>query len=94
VTAAWPARLSVRASAQFKLLAPEQQEQARGMLDIASRGPWDWPAWAADDPEGEDLRVAAVGPLMILYWVARPMGYLRVMDITAPGLPEDFDLPG
>ncbi|MEV7523533.1 hypothetical protein [Streptomyces sp. NPDC091371] len=79
---AWPARLAPRAAACLAGLDPAVREMARDVLDIASRSPWSWPQWDRTDPEGEDVRCAAVGPLTVVYWINRNLGHLRVLDIV------------
>ncbi|MEU6112948.1 hypothetical protein ABZ840_00020 [Streptomyces sp. NPDC047117] len=54
----------------------------RDVLELASRGPRGRPAWDRSDPEGEDLRGAAIGRLTVTYWINRPVGRLYVIDIT------------
>lgn len=54
----------------------------RDVLDIASREPWGWPPWDRSDPEGEDLRAAAIGQLTVFYSINRHAGHLYVIDIV------------
>jgi hypothetical protein len=78
----WPARLSPKAAKVLAGLPAHAQENVRDLLDIASRTPWGWPVWDATDPDGEDLRTAAVGPLTVVYWVNRAAQRLHVIDIV------------
>ncbi|MGW3852845.1 hypothetical protein [Streptomyces fagopyri] len=61
-------------------------EHARAMLrdvmDIAGRDPWSFPPFDSRDPEGADVRSAAVGQLTAVYWVNHPAGRLYVIDIV------------
>lgn len=84
---AWPVRLSPAASGYLAGLDPVVQELAADVLDIASRAPLHWPAWDTADPEGADLRSAAVGPLSVLYWINRTTEppHLYVLDILWAG---------
>jgi hypothetical protein len=63
-------------------LPPHAGEMLRDVLDIASRDPWTWPPFDARDPEGEDVRAAAVGQLTAVYWVNRAEARLYVIDIV------------
>ncbi|MEV0604701.1 hypothetical protein AB0I82_36135 [Streptomyces sp. NPDC050315] len=58
------------------------REMVRDVLDIATRSPWGWPQWDRNDPEGEDIRCAAIGPLSLVYWINRPARNLSVLDIS------------
>ncbi|GAA2803625.1 hypothetical protein GCM10010505_32790 [Kitasatospora aburaviensis] len=78
----WPARLSPQAAKVLAALPPHARETVRDVLDIASRTPWGWPAWDTTDPEGEDLRTAAIGALTVVYLVNRLAGRLYVIDIV------------
>ncbi|MEU2287894.1 hypothetical protein ABZ614_39325 [Streptomyces sp. NPDC013178] len=78
----WPARLSPQASKVLAELPPHAAEMLRDVLDIASRDPWTWPPFDARDPEGEDVRAAAVGQLTAVYWVNRAAARLYVVDIV------------
>lgn len=83
---AWPVRLSPAASSYLAGLDPVVQELAADVLDIASRAPLHWPAWDTTDAEGAALRVAAVGPLSLIYWIndTEPP-HLYVLDIVWAG---------
>ncbi|MFE4398692.1 MULTISPECIES: hypothetical protein [Streptomycetaceae] len=78
----WPARLSPKAAKVLADLPDHAQQTARDVLDIASRTPWGWPQWDTTDPDGEDLRTAAIGPLTCVYWINRAAGRLHVIDIA------------
>jgi hypothetical protein len=54
----------------------------RDVLDIASRTPWGWPQWNPEDPEGEDVRAAAIGQLSVVYVINRLNEHLAVLDIV------------
>ena len=54
----------------------------RDVMDIASRDPWAFKAFDRRDPEGEDVRSAAVGHLTVVYFVNRSAARLYVIDIV------------
>ena len=78
----WPAFLSATAADYLKNLQTADQELVRDLLDIASRSPYGWPQWQPADPDGQDVRVATVGPLSVVYWVNRHRERLHVIDIV------------
>ncbi|MEU3787533.1 MULTISPECIES: hypothetical protein [Streptomyces] len=78
----WPARLSPQAAGTAKELPDHAREMLRDVLDIAGRDPWSFPPFNSRDPEGEDVRSAAVGQLTAVYWINRPAGRLYVVDIV------------
>ncbi|MEV7617150.1 hypothetical protein [Streptomyces sp. NPDC089799] len=78
----WPARLSPQAAKALATLPEHAAEMVRDVLDIASRGPWSFPAFDRRDPEGEDVRSASVGQLTAVYFINRPLGRLYVIDIV------------
>jgi hypothetical protein len=78
----WPARLSPQAAGTAAELPGHAREMLRDVLDIAGRDPWSFPPFNSRDPEGEDVRSAAVGPLTAVYWINRPAGRLYVVDIV------------
>ncbi|MET9661800.1 hypothetical protein [Streptomyces sp. NPDC006510] len=41
----------------------------------------------ADDPEGEDVRLASVGQPSLTYWINRPLHRLSVLNIVWLGQP-------
>ncbi|WP_371640786.1 hypothetical protein [Streptomyces virginiae] len=69
---AWPARLSPEAAKTLAGLPGHAAEILRDVLDIASRDPWSFPAFNVRDPEGEDVRSAAVGQLTAIYSARQP----------------------
>ncbi|MFH7340569.1 hypothetical protein [Streptomyces sp. KHY 26] len=77
---------AVRLSAQAtKVLAalPEHAEQITwDVLDAAAGAPWGYPQWDADDPEDEDVRIASVGQLSVIYFANRALRHLSVLDIV------------
>ncbi|MDT0448098.1 hypothetical protein [Streptomyces hesseae] len=80
--AAWPARLSPKALGVLDALPEHVRETLRDVLDIASRDPWSFPAFDRRDPEGEDVRSAAIGHLTVVYWINRSAARLHVIDIV------------
>lgn len=97
----WAVRLSPLAAKTLAELPEAGREMARDVLDIAVRSPWSWPQWNIEDPEGEDVRAAAIGQLSVVYvinqltrhladghhlaWVAHPAGRGRDHRCTTPG---------
>ncbi|MDQ1022487.1 hypothetical protein QF035_000069 [Streptomyces umbrinus] len=77
----WPARLSPKALAVLDELPDHAREMLRDVMDIAGRDPWSFPPFDSRDPEGEDVRAAAVGHLTAVYWINRPAGRLYIIDI-------------
>ncbi|MFF3932923.1 hypothetical protein [Streptomyces hirsutus] len=51
------------------------------VLDAAAENPWGFPQWDADDPEGEDVRIASVGQLSVIF-TNRAMRHLSLLDIV------------
>ncbi|MFI6495518.1 hypothetical protein [Streptomyces sp. NPDC050564] len=78
----WPARLSPKALAVLDHLPEHARAMLRDVMDIAGRDPWSFPPFDSRDPEGEDVRAAAVGHLTAVYWINRPAGRLYVIDIV------------
>lgn len=78
----WPARLSTPAAKVLGTLPAYAQEMVRDVLDIASRTPWGWPQWDATDPDGADVRTAAIGQLTVVYLVNSAAERLLVIDIV------------
>ncbi|WP_331726672.1 hypothetical protein OG592_44320 (plasmid) [Streptomyces avidinii] len=78
----WPARLSPEAAKTLAGLPDHAAEILRDVLDIASRDPWSFAAFNVRDPEGEDVRSAAVGQLTTVYWINRPASRLYVISIV------------
>ncbi|MFB6961495.1 hypothetical protein ACFCYB_31995 [Streptomyces sp. NPDC056309] len=78
---AWAVRLSSQAAKTLTPLPEHAKETVRDILDIAMRSPWGWPQWNTGDPEGEDVRVASVGQLSVVYVINRLTRHLSVLDI-------------
>ncbi|MCX4419341.1 MULTISPECIES: hypothetical protein [Streptomyces] len=78
----WTARLSPKALAVLDDLPEHARAMLRDVMDIAGRDPWSFPPFDSRDPEGEDVRSAAVGHLTAIYWINRPAGRLYVIDIV------------
>jgi hypothetical protein len=78
----WQVRLSPQALTALDALPEYTRGILRDILDIASRDPWGFLAFDGRDPEGEDVRAAAVGQLTAVYWINRPAGRLYVIDIV------------
>ncbi|MGA5454412.1 hypothetical protein ACPCVO_48395 [Streptomyces umbrinus] len=61
---------------------PEHAEQmAWDVLDAAASAPWGYPQWDPSDPEGEDIRIASIGQLSVIYFPNRTLRHLSVLDI-------------
>ncbi|MER5662741.1 hypothetical protein [Streptomyces mirabilis] len=68
-----------------KVLAglPEHAEQmVWDVLDSAAGNPWGFPQWGVGDPEGEDVRIASVGRLSVIFFANRALRHLSVLDIV------------
>ncbi|MFF7856506.1 hypothetical protein ACF05F_32140 [Rhodococcus erythropolis] len=78
----WTVRLSPPAVKTLTGLPEHAKEMVRDILDIAVRSPWGWPQWNVGDPEGEDVRAAAIGQLSVVYVVNRLTQHLSVLDIV------------
>ncbi|NUV30780.1 MULTISPECIES: hypothetical protein [Streptomyces] len=78
----WMVRVSPRAAKAIGDLPPPAREMVRDVLDLAGRSPWGWPQWDPGDPEGEDIRAAAVGQLSVVYVVNRLSRHLAVLSIS------------
>jgi hypothetical protein len=50
--------------------------------DAAAADLWVFRQWDAGDPEGEDVRIASVGRLSVIYFVNRALRHLSVLDIV------------
>ncbi|WP_406363834.1 hypothetical protein OID55_41550 (plasmid) [Streptomyces sp. NBC_00715] len=62
---------------------PEHAEQNLwDVLDAAAGNPWGFPQWDAGDPEGEDVRIATIGPLSVIFFANRAMRHLSVLDVV------------
>ncbi|GAA2971979.1 hypothetical protein GCM10010446_65760 [Streptomyces enissocaesilis] len=57
-------RLSPPAAKVLDALPEHVEQMAWDVLDAAAGHPWGFPQWDADDPEGEDVRIASVGHLL------------------------------
>ncbi|MFF7191400.1 hypothetical protein ACFZAR_40850 [Streptomyces sp. NPDC008222] len=71
--------------ATVKVLAglPEHaEEMVWDVLDAAAANPWGFRQWDAGDPEGEDVRIASVGQLSVVYFANRALRHLSVLDIV------------
>ncbi|MFF0745231.1 hypothetical protein ACFYVL_33015 [Streptomyces sp. NPDC004111] len=81
----WPVLLSPRAAKVAAELPFPVREMVRDVLDLAARSPWGFAQWDPTDPEGEDVRSAAVGLLTVVYWVNRAARRLSVLDVVWTG---------
>ncbi|MFJ7591761.1 hypothetical protein ACIQZO_31210 [Streptomyces sp. NPDC097617] len=75
-------RLSPQAAKVFTALPEHAEQTAWDVLDTAAAGPWGFPQWDTGDAEGEDVRIASVGRLSVIYWINRPLRRVSVLDIV------------
>ncbi|MEV5783764.1 MULTISPECIES: hypothetical protein [Streptomyces] len=75
-------RFSAPAAKVLDALPEDVEDTVWDVLDAAAGDPWGFRQWNADDPEGEDVRYAAVGQLSLTYWVNRPLHRLTVLNIV------------
>ncbi|MEU7149166.1 hypothetical protein AB0B15_14190 [Streptomyces sp. NPDC045456] len=82
----WPHLLAHKVQTCIDSLAPEVREHVRetvrDILDIAGRNPWGWPQWDDTDPEGEDIRCASVGKVVLVYSINRARRHLYGFKLT------------
>ncbi|MET9387952.1 hypothetical protein ABZY09_44935 [Streptomyces sp. NPDC002928] len=75
-------RLSPQAAKALTVLPEHAEEMVWDVLDSASTGPWGFRQWDAGAPEGEDVRIASIGQLSVIYFINRPLRHLSVLDIV------------
>ncbi|WP_331731983.1 hypothetical protein [Streptomyces sp. NBC_00989] len=75
-------RLSSQAAKVLDALPEYAEQMLWDVLDATADNPWDFPQWDAGDPEGEDVRIASVGQLSVIYFVNRALRHLSVLDIV------------
>ncbi|MBP5880740.1 hypothetical protein QA995_42920 [Streptomyces scabiei] len=75
-------RISAPAAKVLDTLPEHVEDTVWDVLDAAAGDPWGFGQWNAEDPEGEDVRYAAVGQLSLTYWVNRPLRRLTVLNIV------------
>ncbi|MFF4542158.1 hypothetical protein [Streptomyces aureus] len=75
-------RLSVQAAKVLDALPEHAEQMLWDVLDAAAGNPWGFPQWDAGDPEGEDVRIASVGQLSVIFFANRAMRHLSVLDIV------------
>lgn len=75
-------RLSAQATKVLAALPEHAEETVWDVLDAAAGAPWGYPQWDPDDPEGEDVRIASVGQLSVIYFANRTLRHLSVLDIV------------
>lgn len=74
-------RLSPSAAKVFAALPEPAEQMAWGVLDAAASNPWGFPQWDSGDLEGENVRIASVGQLSVVYLANRALCHLSVLDI-------------
>ncbi|MFJ1588342.1 hypothetical protein ACIOC1_34090 [Streptomyces sp. NPDC088197] len=75
-------RFSAPAAKVLDSLPEHVEDTVWDVLDAAAGDPWGFQQWNRDDPEGDDVRYAAVGQLSLIYWVNRPLRRLTVLNIV------------
>ncbi|WP_433860327.1 hypothetical protein [Streptomyces kronopolitis] len=74
-------RLSAQAAKVLGVLPERAEQMVWDVLDAAAGAPWGYPQWDVSDPEGEDVRIASVGQLSVIYFANRALRHLSVLDI-------------
>jgi hypothetical protein len=84
VTAQQPyaVRLSPAAAKVLATLPDHAEQTVWDVLDAAAGNPWGFSQWDHGDPEGEDVRVASVGQLSVIYFANRALRRLSVLDVV------------
>lgn len=67
---------------QLDVLPEHAGRMVWDVLESAAGNPWGFPQWDAGDPEGEDIRIASVGQLSVIYVTNRALRHLSVLDIV------------
>ncbi|MFZ3562777.1 type II toxin-antitoxin system RelE family toxin [Streptomyces sp. BH097] len=75
-------RLSPPAAKVLDALPDHTEQLVWDVLDAAAGNPWGFQQWDTSDPEGEDVRIASVGQLSVIYFVNGALGRLSVLDIV------------
>ncbi|MEU6670072.1 hypothetical protein [Streptomyces sp. NPDC046727] len=75
-------RLSPPAAKVLTALPEDAEQMVWDLLDAAAGSPSGFPQWDAGDPEGEDVRIASVGQLSVIYFANRALRHLSVLDIV------------
>lgn len=75
-------RISAQAAKVLSVLPDHAEETVWDVLDAAAANPWGFTQWDADDPEGEDIRIASVGQLSVIFFANRTLRHLSVLDIV------------
>lgn len=75
-------RLSPQAAKALAALPEHAEQMAWDVLDAAVGAPWGYPQWDASDAEGEDVRIASVGQLSVIYFANRALRHLSVLDFV------------
>ena len=75
-------RLSPQAAKVLTALPEHAEEIVWDVLDAAANDPWGFRQWDDGDLEGEDVRIASVGQLSVVYFANRALRHLSVLDIV------------
>ncbi|WP_328834905.1 hypothetical protein [Streptomyces europaeiscabiei] len=78
----YPVRLSPPAVKVLDALPEHAEQMVWDVLDAAAGNPWGFPQWDEGDPEGEDVRIASVGQLSVIFFANRALRHLSVLDIV------------
>ncbi|MFI6080219.1 hypothetical protein ACIBBB_04400 [Streptomyces sp. NPDC051217] len=74
-------RLSPPAAKVLTELPEHAEEIVWDVLDAAASAPW-FRQWDTGNPEGEEVRIASVGRLSVIYFANRSLRHLSVLDIV------------
>ncbi|MDX3589088.1 hypothetical protein [Streptomyces europaeiscabiei] len=75
-------RLSPPTAKVLDTLPEHAEKMVWDVLDAAAGNPWGFPQWDAGDPEGEDVRIASVGQLSVIFFANRATRHLSVLDVV------------
>ncbi|MCX5346105.1 hypothetical protein [Streptomyces atratus] len=75
-------RLSPPAAKVLATLPEHAEQMVWDVLDAAASNPWGFSQWDEGDLEGEDVRIASVGQLSVIFFANRTMRHLSVLDIV------------
>ncbi|MFE1927529.1 hypothetical protein ACFW91_33865 [Streptomyces asoensis] len=75
-------RLSPQAAKTLAALPEHAEQAAWDVLGAAAADPWGFSQWDTGDPEGEDIRIASVDRLSVVYFANRALRHLSVLDVV------------
>jgi hypothetical protein len=84
VTAQQPyaVRLSPAGRESARDPARTAEQTAWDVLDAAAGNPSGFPQWDPSGPESEDVRIASVGQLSVVYFANHALRHLSVLDVV------------